>query len=397
MDVPFDKPLYIIETLQKNHFQAYFVGGSVRDLLLGREIGDIDIATSAKPDEVMQLFPKTIDVGAQHGTVIVLHEGEPFEVTTFRTEGKYEDYRRPSQVAFIAALEEDLKRRDFTVNAIAMDTAGKIIDPFGGKEDLHSSIIRTVGHPGDRFTEDALRMMRAVRFVSQLSFSLDNETKEAIILHGSLLRNVSIERITIEFEKLLKGPNCRAGLSLLFETGLNEYLPGLSSEKQFHEEFSGYQWNLLKQRHEYWGMAAAILGWEEGTLRRWKLPVSVIKEAQQIRHWLGRLGNGPWSTGMLYEAGIETALSTERVRCILSMTEDCFEPLHSLREKWAGLPIKSRKDLEAGGKDLMAWMDRGPGPWIEEMLKMAEQGVLSGSVLNKKDQLKEWLLSCNQK
>lgn len=164
MNEPFTHAIPILHTLHEHGHQAYFVGGAVRDVLLGREIGDIDIATDATPDKVESLFEKTVDVGKEHGTVIVLHDGVSYEVTTFRTESEYEDFRRPKEVAFITSLKEDLLRRDLTINAMAMDINGEIIDHVGGKQDIKRKRIQTVGDPACRFQEDALRMMRAVRF-----------------------------------------------------------------------------------------------------------------------------------------------------------------------------------------------------------------------------------------
>lgn len=192
MDESFVKAKAILTTLHNNGYEAYFVGGSVRDFLLHRPTDDIDIATSALPGQIIDLFPKTIDVGAVHGTVIVLHDGEQFEVTTFRTEEGYEDYRRPSHVEFVTSLHEDLKRRDFTMNAIAMTINGEIIDPFDGRKAIKKKVIQTVGNPTERFREDALRMMRAVRFLSQLSFLLCENTQSAIMENAYLLKKFQL-------------------------------------------------------------------------------------------------------------------------------------------------------------------------------------------------------------
>lgn len=153
----------------------------------------------------MAIFPRTVPVGIAHGTVMVIERGVSYEVTTFRKEGRYEDYRRPKDVTFVRSLNEDLQRRDFTMNAIAMNEYGEIIDPFGGVEALKQRIIETVGDAAERFNEDALRMMRALRFVSQLGFSLSLKTKQAIIQYGHLLQHIAVERIAVEFEKLLLG------------------------------------------------------------------------------------------------------------------------------------------------------------------------------------------------
>lgn len=181
MEQEFVKALPILHHLMKAGHQAYFVGGAVRDSYMKRKIGDVDIATSASPNEVERLFKRTVDVGKEHGTVIVLWEDETYEVTTFRAESEYKDYRRPEAVRFITSLSEDLKRRDLTINAMAMSAEGELLDYFGGAHDIGQKLIRTVGNPEDRFREDALRMMRAVRFMSQLGFLLEKETREAVI------------------------------------------------------------------------------------------------------------------------------------------------------------------------------------------------------------------------
>lgn len=172
MEKVFIKALPVLRILIEAGHQAYFVGGAVRDSYMKRAIGDVDIATDAAPDQVERLFQRTVDVGKEHGTIIVLWEDETYEVTTFRTESDYVDFRRPSEVQFISSLEEDLKRRDLTINAMAMTADGKVLDYFGGKKDIDQKVIRTVGKPEDRFQEDALRMLRAVRFMSQLGFTL---------------------------------------------------------------------------------------------------------------------------------------------------------------------------------------------------------------------------------
>ncbi|MGZ4161997.1 MAG: CCA tRNA nucleotidyltransferase, partial [Neobacillus sp.] len=202
---PFLSALPVLTMLEEAGFEAYFVGGSVRDYLLSNPIHDVDIATSATPEEVKVIFPKTADIGIEHGTVLVRFQKESYEVTTFRTESEYQDYRRPKEVSFIRSLHEDLQRRDFTMNAIAMDRMGKLIDPFDGRRAIKEKIIQTVGHADDRFNEDALRMMRAVRFVSQLSFKIERETINALTNLVHLLEKIAIERKRAEFEKLLIG------------------------------------------------------------------------------------------------------------------------------------------------------------------------------------------------
>lgn len=193
----------IIQTLQEHGYEAYAVGGCVRDSLLGREPGDWDITTSASPDETKKLFARTVDTGIEHGTVTVLLGKEGFEVTTYRIDGKYEDSRHPTEVIFTRNLREDLLRRDFTINAMAYNDTEGIVDIFGGMDDLKRKIIRCVGKARERFGEDALRIMRGVRFAAQLGFSLEKETKEAMAELAPTLEKISAERIQTELVKLL--------------------------------------------------------------------------------------------------------------------------------------------------------------------------------------------------
>lgn len=194
---------YIIKTLQHYGYEAYIVGGCVRDAVLGKEPADWDITTSAKPLQIKSIFQKTVDTGLKHGTVTVLMEKEPFEVTTYRIDGEYEDHRRPNEVTFTTNLREDLMRRDFTINAMAYNDKDGLVDLFGGMEDLEKKLIRCVGNPDDRFDEDALRMLRAVRFAAQLGFEIEEPTMDAIRRKYGFLKDISAERIQVELTKLL--------------------------------------------------------------------------------------------------------------------------------------------------------------------------------------------------
>lgn len=197
----------IIETLQEKGYDAYAVGGCVRDSLLGRVPADWDITTSAKPMEVKALFRRTVDTGLQHGTVTVLMDREGFEVTTYRIDGEYEDSRHPKEVIFTGELEEDLRRRDFTINAMAYNHRTGLVDVFGGERDLKAGIVRCVGSPKERFTEDALRILRAVRFSAQLGFEIEEKTGKAASALVENLKNISAERIQTELLKLLTSPH----------------------------------------------------------------------------------------------------------------------------------------------------------------------------------------------
>ena len=213
---------HIINRLEENGYEGYAVGGCVRDVMLGREPKDWDITTSAKPEEVKALFRRTIDTGIEHGTITVMLGDQGYEVTTYRMDGEYEDHRHPKEVIFTPNLVEDLKRRDFTINAMAYNPHTGIVDEFDGMGDLERKCIRCVGDPMERFEEDALRMLRGVRFAGQLLFTIDENTKHAIARKAPTLVNVSAERIRTELTKLLLSDGIDR-LMLAVETGLIQY------------------------------------------------------------------------------------------------------------------------------------------------------------------------------
>ena len=216
-------PVACLETLTGAGYAAYPVGGCVRDLLLGGEPGDVDLCTSARPEEVMDLFPRAVPTGLQHGTVTIPTPDGNVEITTFRREGGYTDSRHPDGVCFDVSLREDLSRRDFTVNAMALTREGEIIDPFGGREDLARGILRCVGEADKRFSEDALRMLRGVRFTAQLGFTLEDETAKAMARNAFRVERVSRERIRVEMEKTLLSPRPQQ-IGLMVEIGALDHL-----------------------------------------------------------------------------------------------------------------------------------------------------------------------------
>lgn len=216
-----EKVKYIISTIMEAGYEAYAVGGCIRDSVLGRTPDDWDITTSAAPYQVKALFRRTIDTGIQHGTVTVMLGKEGFEVTTYRIDGEYEDLRHPKEVTFTSNLTEDLKRRDFTINAMAYNDENGLVDVFGGMEDIDRKVIRCVGDPGERFTEDALRMMRAVRFSAQLGYRIEKETKAAIRELAPNLVHISAERVQTELVKLVVSPHPE-NLRIAYESGITK-------------------------------------------------------------------------------------------------------------------------------------------------------------------------------
>ncbi|MDF2540932.1 MAG: hypothetical protein K0S47_650 [Herbinix sp.] len=222
MQIP-EKVKYIIEVLTSHGYEAYAVGGCVRDMILGREPEDWDITTSAKPLEVKKLFRRTVDTGIIHGTVTVLLDKDHYEVTTYRLDGEYEDNRHPKEVSFTSSLTEDLKRRDFTMNAMAYNETEGVIDLFGGIDDLKNGVVRCVGSAVERFEEDALRILRAVRFCAQLGFQIEEETLKAVKAKAGLLINISAERIRVELTKLLISDHPDR-LMTAYETGITKVI-----------------------------------------------------------------------------------------------------------------------------------------------------------------------------
>ena len=237
----------ILKTLNENGFEAYLVGGFVRDRVMGNETNDIDVTTSAKPDEVIKLFSdyRVIETGLKHGTVTVMCNKIPVEITTYRTESTYSDNRHPDEVVFCEKLESDLSRRDFTVNSLAMDVNGEFVDLFGGPDDISNKIIRAIGNAEERFNEDALRILRALRFSSVLCFEIDKETSMAIHKCKDLINNVAPERIAVELRKTLCGKNIKKVLleySDVFTLVFPELLGTVGfMQHNFHHKYNVYE------------------------------------------------------------------------------------------------------------------------------------------------------------
>ena len=242
----------VAEGLRRAGFEAYFVGGCVRDFVRGVTPGDYDIATSAPPDQVIRLFERTVAVGARFGVVVVLEDGFPYEVATFRSDDVYEDGRRPTQVRF-SSSREDVLRRDFTINGLLMDPeTNAVIDYVDGCADIGKKIIRTIGDPSVRFNEDYLRMLRAVRFAANLDFDLEDNVRDAIERHAAKIRQISVERVQGELNKIITRSGARRGLELMAETGLlKQILPevdrmrGVEQPPRFHPEGDVWRHTLI--------------------------------------------------------------------------------------------------------------------------------------------------------
>ena len=242
-----EETVTVMDTLQKSGYEIYLVGGFVRDSIMGKNADDADFATNATPDEMLSVFKdfRTLTTGLKHGTVTVIINHQPFEITTYRTEKGYSDCRHPDEVSFAEKIEDDLSRRDFTVNSIAYNPSVGYVDPFGGKEDIAKRIIRCVGDPETRFTEDALRILRGLRFSSVLSFSIDEETEKAMFKCKSLLNNISKERVFIELSKMLCGRNIKEVL-LKYSEILSVVLPEIKDMKGFEQHNFHHIYDVLE-------------------------------------------------------------------------------------------------------------------------------------------------------
>lgn len=394
MNNPFKKALPIIERLINEGYDAFFVGGSVRDYLLKRPTGDIDIATSATPETVMSIFQRTIPIGLDHGTVVVQTDDDQFEVTTFRTDSDYKDFRHPDAVEFVSTIEEDLKRRDFTINAIAMTKEFNIIDPYNGCQDLKNRKIVAVGKPEERFYEDPLRMMRGIRFMSQLSFELDHDTFLAIEKHAKLIENISIERISVEFDKLLKGDSPNKAIEVLADSQLTQYLPCLKGKQDNFRKLSTLSLNELDHLYESWALLIVFLQIKDihTFFKLWKRSNNLQK---QVSHVVTGLESKEMDEWFLYVNGLKYAKSILRIKSIINNDRSKFLLFEKLEEDYKDLPIKSRSELIVNGRDLLTWyQEKPPGPWVSEQLMVIEKAVVYGHVKNDKERIKEWL-ECN--
>lgn len=390
LDHHFKQALPIINKIEEAGFEAYFVGGSVRDTLLNKPINDVDIATSAKPHEIKKIFQKTIDVGIEHGTVMVLWKNETYEITTFRTESTYQDFRRPDNVEFVRSLKEDLKRRDFTINALAMNRHGEIIDYFNGQEDLKKKRIKAVGMPEERFFEDALRMMRGVRFVSQLNFDMDSKTEMAIQKNHPLLEKIAVERIQVEFIKLLLGSGRKKGLNLFIQTNLYSYCPGLQAYKKELEAFAELDCTI-NDRMIAWTLLIHYLNKTsdeaELFLRDWKCSKKEINQVKLALSALVHRLKKPFDRQILYQTGLKIILDVETIMGCLGYSIN-FEEVQSLYQE---LPIYTKSEIRINGNDLQKVLNKKPGKWLGDLMTEIELAILSGDLSNERQKIIEWV------
>lgn len=398
----------IIRTLNDHGYEAYAVGGCVRDTLLDRKPGDWDITTSARPQEVKELFRRTIDTGIQHGTVTVMMDRTGYEVTTYRIDGEYEDGRHPKQVEFTSSLIEDLKRRDFTINAMAYSHETGIVDEFGGVEDLNAKTIRCVGDPMERFTEDALRILRAIRFSAQLDFTIEEQTWNAIRVIAPNIAKVSKERIQVELTKLLLSDHPEK-IREVYETGISPYIS---------ENFDSLNWKMAeipttlpKEKYVRWaGFLRCANAYDvNGTLMPQPIPsvtevpesasraVKILRDLKLDNDTIGRVKT------LVSWSGVELPETQEAVRRAMSRMEaevwDALMELNEYSEKIHALTEEIRtagdcldlKHLAVKGQDLIK-AGVQPGKALGATLNQMLDDVLSHPDHNEKEYLLEYFI-----
>lgn len=428
----------VLNVLLQNGYQAYFVGGYVRDTCAGRPVQDIDIATSAKPEEVMRLFPRTVPTGLAHGTVTVIMSHHVYEVTTFRIESDYEQYRRPQEVRFVEDLILDLERRDFTMNAMAMDREGRLIDPFDGMKDLERGILRCVGDPRERFSEDGLRMLRCVRFAAEYGLEIDPLTWEALIQQREIMIHIAMERVRIEWERMVAGNDPGRAFQMLFESGLLRYLKKPLPLPAIH--WSGHDMPPILKRigelsdsHARWALFMMIqqvtATVARQTLDRLTFAKSATQEIVAVIACHERLEQSYMKTEhTLYNSIMEdrsarwaawsrhfkyavVRTGEAAVQCWLAIAALCQKyssecPIcmgtadESKAEYWATfltngnkwlseMPVARLTELHVRGMDIAQAVGKRPGPWLGEVLDRLLLDVAYGGLINEYSQLIE--------
>ncbi|MBH5317924.1 CCA tRNA nucleotidyltransferase [Paenibacillus sp. GSMTC-2017] len=405
--------LPVIKQLEEHGYEAVFVGGAVRDMLLGLPINDIDIASSALPEQTMQIFPHTIPTGLQHGTVTVIDKGIPYEITTYREESQYEAHRKPKQVSFISDLDNDLLRRDFTMNAMAIRANGELHDPYGGHEDMMSSIVRCVGYADLRFLEDALRMLRAVRFMGAYHYKPALSTWRSLKRHRSLLVHIAMERVHAELDKMIKSEKPHRALGWLAASGLLLFCKeSLVLPYELQQSMMDVQKNTFNNEALYflqeieqldlrWASLFVFFNWEEkdalATMAALRLSGDRTKTIHTIMkiHTIVRTNIN--EQNMLMKRWREVVLTYSESMAskwlliahamkhgTVSISENVLDLLKTEMEK---MPVKSMKQLKINGSHLQRQLGREGGPWLSMMLKRLLESAAAGEVCNETDKL----------
>jgi tRNA nucleotidyltransferase (CCA-adding enzyme) len=404
----------IIRKLGQSGHEAYLVGGCVRDKFIGRSLHDIDIATSAKPEEVMALFSRTLPTGLKHGTVTVMEAGRSFEVTTFRQEFGYSDARRPDEVAFVLDVREDLSRRDFTFNAMAVGLDEEVVDPFGGYADLQAGIVRTVGDASERFNEDALRMLRAIRFAAEFNYQLLSEVWQGIIRQRPKLKQVAMERVSVEWDKMMAGSGPEQACHYLFKSGLlvnvKEPLPVAIQEAAERYRFNKLSWEwdstfsdigslgshllrlpLIADPDLRW--AALLVSMDVGEQESLDLCRTLRFSGRRVIRIAAVVGMNDKLNALdkssPKDIWISAVLAYGRSTAVDWLVINEAGNTHLLEERgWLEeLPITSISELNLRGDELSSLLGKSPGPWIAVLLRQLLEAVVFEQLPNEKDAL----------
>lgn len=368
----------IIRKIKSAGHEAFFVGGFVRDYLLGIPSSDIDITTSATPTEIETLFEKVFLTGAAFGTVTVLKNDYSFEITTYRKESNYDNHRHPSDISYSKDLLEDLSRRDFTINQLTMDENLCVEDYYGGIHDLTHKIIKTINEPNERFKEDALRLLRAFRFVAKLNFSIDKDTLKAIQTQKSLILKISIERIQNELFKLLDAPYKQKAIGYMIDTGFAKTLYNL--------EDGFKRLRLIEDKYNYLE-ALTILFLESGYDESlWKLSNKDKTTIKSMTKYHLMTKEEGFSKPLLFTAGLEEALAANRINKLLGYKDKT----ETIKKMYETLPIKGVCDLAFKGQDIIKSFNINNRQHIGILLDEIILEVLSGALENTYETIKDY-------
>ena len=359
-----DVALKILKELTEHSYKAYIVGGFVRDQLLGIESNDIDITTNATPKEIKEIFEDSCLPTEDYGSVTVYKKGINFEITTFRKEIEYQDNRRPVEVKYVDDLYTDLIRRDFTINSLCMDDQGNIIDFLNGKEDIDNRVIRTIGDANQKFSEDSLRILRAVRFSTVLGFKLCDEIYEAIKQNKYLVKNLSYYRKKSELEKIFISPNRKEGIKLLLELGLDEELeiPNLNRLLDADTTSLIAMWCLLDVSDKF--------PFNKNELNLMNDVSSVLE-----------LNN--FDPMALYKYGLYANSVAGELKGL---------DLKSISESYSGLVVKSRKEININSEDIMDILKLRPGKYLKDIFSDVEREILYRRLENNREVISNYIL-----
>ena len=379
MNKHFEKAKEVILKLQVAGHAAYFVGGYVRDKLLGIESGDIDITTSATPKEVIELFNNVKETGKKYGSVTVLKDEFKYEVTTFRSDGEYLDNRHPENVVYSKNILDDLSRRDFTINAIIMDEEEKISDYYNSIDDLNNKLIRTINNPLKRFEEDSLRMLRAFRFVSKLGFDIEEKTLEAIKELKFLIKNISIERVMVELDKIFRGEYRSKALKYMIDTSVDKELFGLSKGLGV----------VSKTAQQLYPIEVFIICYIMDDIEDvWRFSNKNKRLIDQVVDLHEVTKNDSFNRFIVYVNGLDICLMTNKINITLGFNDQ--EKL--IKELYKALPIKDVCDLTFKGQDILWLTPLRKKSWIGIIVDDLKYNVIMGNLPNEYEALKEYAL-----